>query len=167
MSHAYRPSPLLPGFSLATGIALSSPGAALPSPRNGEWMSVASTLLPCALGGVDAAHGSKDSALLVTAMGLTLGPATGWFARGEYARGFEGIALRSMLFWIGLGTWSQTSGASGDPRGTHALVTASAVGMAASAAVDIASLGPDPARVTIQLWRTPEGVTGLALGARF
>jgi hypothetical protein len=167
MPHAPRPWPLVLGFSLATGIALTSPGIAHPSPRNSQWLSIASTLLPCALSGVNAAHGSEDGAILFTVTGLTLGPATGWFARGEASRGFEGIALRSMLLWIGFGASIPGSGALEDPRGTRSLVTASAVGMAASAAVDIASLGPDPARVTIAPWRTREGVTGLAFSARF
>jgi hypothetical protein len=167
MPHAYRAWPLLLGFSLTTGIALSAPGVAVPSPHDDQWMSVASTLMPCVLGGINAAHGNKDSAILGSVMGVTLGPATGWFARGEFSRGFEGIALRTMFLWIGLGAWSTETGALGDPRGARALLTASAVGMAASATVDIVSLGPDRVRVAIQPWRTQEGVTGLAFSARF
>lgn len=74
-------------------------GPALKSEKTALTLSLASTLLPAALGGVMMVVGDADSGVstagsVIAGLGLYFGPATGYWYGGASGRGWKGVGIR-------------------------------------------------------------------------
>jgi len=158
---------------LATALAVPVLALAEPSPRRASAISLASTLVPCAIGAASFVSDAPEAGWMLGAPAIMLGPATGYLYGGLPGRGLAGVGLRlgaGVLTVLGVGSMFDESS---DSTGGAYVALAGAVVVAGSAVFDLALVGRDVRRknlsraVTIVPWRSPSGAAGLALRAGF
>lgn len=166
-----RPTNALIG--LAALALLPAVALAEPSPGTATWISLGSTLVPCAAGTALFVSDNPEAGWSLAAAGVMLGPAAGYLYGGRTGRGLAGVGIRAGASVVGVLGVGSMFDETNDSWGGAIVALAAAAGIATSMVVDLALVGRDVRRqnerrsVALVPWRSREGAPGLAVSVGF